>query len=75
MTVQALYIGVGMLFLIAAALFHFSKKLPALKSETAFEPANKAKNLLIVLTLIIFGLICVFYQLINTDPTQFSFNA
>ena len=35
-------------FLLAAALFYFSKKLPALKSETAFEPANKAKNLLIV---------------------------
>jgi len=54
-TVQALYIGVGILFLVAAALFHFSKKLPALKSETAFEPANKAKNILILLTLIIAG--------------------
>lgn len=54
-TVQILYIGVGVLFLLAAALFHFSKKLPALKSDTAFEPANKAKNLLLVLTLIIFG--------------------
>lgn len=59
-TVQALYIGVGILFLAAAALFHFSKKLPALKSDKAFEPANKAQNLLIVLTLIIvtcFGII------------------
>ena len=52
-TIQALYIGVGVLFLLAAALFHFSKKLPALKAETAFEPANKARNLLIVLTVII----------------------
>lgn len=52
-TVQSLYLGVGLLFLVAAALFHFSKKLPALKSETAFEPANKAKNLLLVLTVII----------------------
>ncbi|QRM89060.1 MFS transporter [Lacinutrix sp. WUR7] len=52
-TIQALYIGVGLLFLVAAALFHFSKKLPALKSETAFEPANKAKNTLLVLTVII----------------------
>ena len=59
-TIQALYIGVGILFLAAAALFHFSKKLPTLKSDKAFEPANKAKNLLIVLTLIIvacFGII------------------
>ncbi|MGB1232237.1 MAG: MFS transporter [Winogradskyella sp.] len=54
-TVQRLYIAVGVLFLIAAALFHFSKKLPALKSQTVFEPANKARNLLIVLTLIIIG--------------------
>lgn len=52
-TIQALYIGVGLLFLVAAALFHFSKKLPALKSETAFEPANKAKNTLLILTVII----------------------
>ena len=54
-TIQMLYLGVGLLFLLAAALFHFSKKLPALKSDTAFEPANKAKNLLIVLTIIIMG--------------------
>jgi len=54
-TVQVLYLCVGALFLIAAALFHFSKKLPALKSETAFEPANKARNLLIILTLVIVG--------------------
>ena len=52
-TIQALYIGVGLLFLVAAALFHFSKKLPALKSETAFKPANKAKNTLLILTVII----------------------
>lgn len=54
-TVQVLYLCVGVLFLLAAALFHFSKKLPSLKSETAFEPANKARNLLIALTLAIIG--------------------
>ncbi|MTE26860.1 MFS transporter [Winogradskyella ouciana] len=54
-TVQSLYLGVGALFLVAAALFYFSKKLPSLKSETVFEPANKARNLLIILTLIIVG--------------------
>ena len=52
-TIQMLYIGVGLLFLLAAALFHFSKKLPALKSDTAFEPANKARNVLILLTVVI----------------------
>jgi len=54
-TVQSLYLGVGVLFLAAAALFYFSKKLPSLKSDTAFEPANKARNLLIALTVIIMG--------------------
>jgi len=54
-TVQMLYLGVGVLFLLAAALFHFSKKLPDLKSDTAFEPANKARNLLILLTLVVIG--------------------
>jgi FHS family L-fucose permease-like MFS transporter len=54
-TVQSLYLGVGALFLVAAALFYFSKKLPALKSDTTFEPANKARNLLILLTIVIIG--------------------
>ncbi|NNK82361.1 MAG: MFS transporter [Flavobacteriaceae bacterium] len=52
-TVQTLYIGVGALFLLAAALFYFSKKLPSLKSIEPFEPANKARNILILLTVII----------------------
>ncbi|WP_179344308.1 MFS transporter [Winogradskyella ursingii] len=54
-TVQTLYLGVGALFLVAAALFYFSKKLPSLKSETVFEPANKARNLLVLLTVVIIG--------------------
>ena len=59
-TVQLLYIGVGVLFLAAAALFHFSKKLKNTKSNDSFEPANKAKNTLVGLTIIIvvcFGMI------------------
>ena len=59
-TVQLLYIGVGVLFLAAAALFHFSKKLKNTKSNDSFEPANKAKNTLVGLTILIaicFGVI------------------
>ena len=72
MTVQQLYLGVGGLFLAAAALFYFSKKLPALKSETAFEPANKARNLLIVLTLIIVGCFGYIFSTYsgNTEATE-----
>jgi len=47
---EILYMAVGALFLIAAALFFFSKKLPAGKSDSAFEPAKKAQNVLIAIT-------------------------
>lgn len=68
-TVQTLYLAVGLLFLAAAALFYFSKKLPDLKSVTAFEPANKARNLLIVLTLVVFG--CIGYVIFSyTDNVK-----
>ena len=70
-TVQSLYIGVGALFLACAAFFYFSKSLPEGKSEDSFEPANKAKNLLISLTVIM--IICfgwVFYT--YTDSYSFS---
>ena len=52
-TVQALYLGVGVSFLLAAALFHFSKKLPQAKADATFETANKARNILILLTVVI----------------------
>ena len=59
-TIQYLYLVVGSLFLAAAALFYFSRKLPNTKTEASFEPAKKAKNTLILLTFIIvicFGVI------------------
>ncbi|HNQ26679.1 MAG TPA: MFS transporter [Aquaticitalea sp.] len=52
-TVQALYLGVAISFVLAAALFYFSKKLPQAKSDATFEMAYKARNLLIVLSIII----------------------
>ena len=67
-TIQYLYIGVGLLFLAASALFYFSKKLPNSKTNELFEPANKAKNILILLTIIIaicFGLIFSTYTTSN----------
>lgn len=71
-TVQTLYIGIGILFLVAASLFYFSKQLPSLKSDLAFEPANKARNLLIILTLVIiscFGYIFSTYKG-NSEATE-----
>ncbi len=62
---EILYVFVGGLFLLAAALFFFSKKLPAGKSDPAFEPAKKAMTTLIVITVImvaIFGYIFSRYE-------------
>lgn len=45
-----LYLGVGILFVVAAAVFFFSKKLPAGISIEPMEKANKAMVTLIVMT-------------------------
>ncbi|WP_164112666.1 MULTISPECIES: sugar MFS transporter [Sphingobacterium] len=52
-----LYIAVGLLFILAAALFHFSKKVPAGINNEPMESANKAKNTLITMTVL---LACMF---------------
>jgi len=59
---EILYMAVGALFLIAAALFFFSKKLPAGKSESVFEPANKARNVLITITLVLIAIFAYIFS-------------
>ncbi len=67
--VTVLYSCVGGLFLLAALLFIFSKKLPAGKSESTIERSNKATNVLIVMTILLIGFfIPVFYSYKN-EPT------
>jgi FHS family L-fucose permease-like MFS transporter len=51
---QGLYLGVAALFILCAAVFDFSKSLPDGITIEPFESANKAMNLLIILTVIIF---------------------
>jgi FHS family L-fucose permease-like MFS transporter len=51
---QSLYLGVAALFVLCAAVFYFSKSLPDGITIEPFESANKAMNLLITLTVIIF---------------------
>lgn len=61
-----LYAAVALLFLVAAAIFFFSK-LPSGRNEEKFEGAGKAKNTLVAITLllvVIFGYIFSRY----TDP-------
>ena len=50
---QLLYLGVAIAFLVVAAFFYFSKNLPDGKNNEPFEPANKSKNVLISLTIVI----------------------
>ena len=52
-----LYIGVGILFLVAASVFFFSKKLPTGISNEPVEKANKALTTLIIMT----GLLAVMF--------------
>ena len=70
--VTILYAGVGALFLIAAAVFFFSKKLPSGKYETQTEKSPKAIRTLIVMTVLLVAIfIPVFrsYMVVSTDPT------
>ncbi len=64
-SMNTLYIGVGLLFILSAILFKFSKKLPNVKEEDSFEPAPKAMWLLIFITAvmaIVFGIIFSSYR-------------
>ena len=69
--VTILYACVGALFILAAALFFFSKKLPAGKYETQSEQSPKALIALGVMTLfLVMVFVPVFrsYMVVTTDP-------
>ncbi|MFY7810505.1 MAG: MFS transporter, partial [Flavobacterium sp.] len=51
--VVLLYIGVGLLFIVAAALFYFSKKVPSGIANETMEKANKALTTLFVMTVLL----------------------
>ena len=55
--VVLLYVFVGLLFVIAAALFFFSKKVPDGYSNEPMEKANKALTTLLIMT----GLLALFF--------------
>jgi FHS family L-fucose permease-like MFS transporter len=56
--VIVLYIGVGLLFLLAAALFYFSKKVPEGITLEPVEKANKALKTLVIMT----GLLIIMFS-------------
>lgn len=56
--VVILYVGVGLLFIAAAALFYFSKKVPSGIANESIEKANKALRTLVIMT----GLLVVMFS-------------
>jgi len=70
-TVVILYMFVGVLFLVAAALFYFSKKLPSGIMESHVEKSNKATASLLIMTVFVIGLfIPVFASYLNLPAQQ-----
>jgi len=65
-----LYIGVGALFIGAAALFHFSKKVPAGIMEEKTEKANKALYMLLIMTGLLFMMFVPVFNTYKIDMTQ-----
>ena len=69
--VIVLYICVGALFIGAAALFAFSKKVPPGKSEEKVEKAGKALNVLLIITgLLIIMFVPVFSSYKSPEAKQ-----
>lgn len=59
---EILYMFVGGLFIVAAGLFFFSKKLPSGKIDSVFEAAKKAMNLLLVITIILIAIFAYIFS-------------
>ncbi len=67
--VVVLYTAVGILFLAAAAMFHFSKKVPPGISEEKIEPANKALFLLLIMTGVLIIMFVPIFSSYKIDPS------
>lgn len=67
-----LYMGVGALFLLAAALFFFSKKVPAGISTERTEKANKALYTLLIMTGLLIIMFVPVFNSYKTDVTLLS---
>ncbi len=65
-----LYTCVGALFIAAAALFHFSKKVPVGVMEEKTEKANKALNTLLIMTGLLIIMFVPVFSSYKTDLTN-----
>ena len=70
--VVVLYTAVGILFLAAAAMFHFSKKVPPGINEEKIEPANKALYLLLIMTVVLIIMFVPIFNSYKIDPSTLS---
>ncbi|MEP6594943.1 MAG: MFS transporter, partial [Ginsengibacter sp.] len=67
-----LYVCVGILFIAAAALFYFSKKVPAGVSVEKTEKANKALYSLLIMTGLLIIMFVPVFNSYKTDPALLS---
>jgi FHS family L-fucose permease-like MFS transporter len=70
--VVILYIGVGLLFIAAAALFYFSKKVPSGIANEPMEKANKALRTLVLMTVLLAACFVPIFKSYQTDITAIS---
>jgi FHS family L-fucose permease-like MFS transporter len=68
--VVLLYIGVGLLFIAAAALFYFSKKVPSGIANEPMEKANKALRTLVIMTILLAVMFTPVFQSYNSDEAK-----
>lgn len=69
--VVILYVGVGLLFIAAAALFYFSKKVPDGVSVEPIEKANKALRTLVIMTVLLAACFVQIFKTYQIDTTSF----
>ena len=69
-TIQLLYLAVGGLFLAAAALFFFSKKLPQGKNDSNFIKAPKAIRALLIMTALLAACFYLIFDQYKGEPND-----
>lgn len=69
--VVILYVGVGLLFVAAAGLFFFSKKVPDGKANEPIEKANKALRTLIAMTILLAACFVPIFKTYQLDTAAY----
>jgi FHS family L-fucose permease-like MFS transporter len=70
--VVILYLGVGLLFIASAALFYFSKKVPAGIATEPMEKANKALRTLVVMTVLLAACFVPIFKTYQLDISNYT---